>query len=110
MAIVRLTGGLGNTLFQYSFGRSLSIKRGIPVSYHWARSTWDYQLEHFNVNVDFAQPKGKLGPVYDELSPAYDPAVYDQPEDCYYRGYFQSEKYFDVETVRREITLKSKLS
>jgi hypothetical protein len=30
---VLLQGGLGNTMFQWAFGRSLSLRRGLPLSF-----------------------------------------------------------------------------
>lgn len=33
MITVRLKGGLGNQMFQYAFGRSLSIKRGVALAF-----------------------------------------------------------------------------
>ena len=61
MIIVRLIGGLGNQLFQYSFGRHLSIHRETNLKLD--RSTFEqyrlheYSLNSFNINATFATAK-----------------------------------------------------
>lgn len=62
--VVRLTGGLGNQMFQYAFGQALRLATGLQVHYD-ARSLFDggriegdtpreYSLGHLNVDVAFA--------------------------------------------------------
>ena len=61
MIIVRLSGGLGNQMFQYAMGRSLchrlqnTLKLDISLlKYNPHRS---YALSHFNILEDFASPE-----------------------------------------------------
>lgn len=90
--IVRLTGGIGNQLFMYAFGRSVAAITDAPLKFHWCRSTWDYALDPFRLSLRFEEPKNI--PVYDESSFAFDPKVYHIDEGSYFRGYWQTEKYF----------------
>lgn len=52
MVIVKLFGGLGNQMFQYSFGRSLELKTGVKVLYdlNWLN---DKVLQENCTNRDF---------------------------------------------------------
>lgn len=105
--IVKLTGGLGNTFFQYAFGRALSLERNLPVKFCWQRATRDYELDKYNAKVELVErPVGV--PVYDEPSNRFDYGVYTAPTNSFYRGYWQSEKYFEkyADIIRQELTLK----
>ncbi len=64
MIIVKIAGGLGNQLFQYSFGRFLSInlktnvKFDIQTSYESSNFTKrNVGLHHFNINLNVASKK-----------------------------------------------------
>lgn len=105
--IVRLTGGLANQMFGYAFGRGVSAQRGIDVKYVWQRSTWDYGLDAYNVKMDLVNPPVHA-PVYDEKTFAFDYGVYTAPINSYYRGYWQTEKYFEdiAAEIREELTPK----
>lgn len=103
--IVRLSGGLCNQMFMWAFGRALSLERGVPVKYHWARSTWDYALDaYYDAKVDLTTPTSTAR-IYDELGFAFDYGVFTAPLDTYYRGYWQSEKYFYkyADVIRKEL-------
>jgi hypothetical protein len=42
---VLLQGGLGNQMFQWAFGRSLSLRRGLPLG-EGLRKTVEWYLQH----------------------------------------------------------------
>lgn len=108
--IVRLTGGFANQALMYMFGRSLSIRRNEPVQFHFARSTWDYALEPYNLKIDLAKPT-LLNRVYEEPGFAFDSKALEQPSNTYFTGYWQSYKYWtEPETLRQEFTLRESLS
>jgi Glycosyl transferase family 11 len=105
--IVRLTGGLGNQMFQYAFGRSLSMQRYDPLKFVWSRSTWDYGLDAYNTRIELVNPPIHA-PVYEEPGFAYDHGVMTSLKGSYYKGYWQSPKYFSkyADELRQELTPK----
>jgi len=105
--IVRLSGGLCNQMFMYSFGRALSMERHDPVKFVWARSTWDYGLGDFNTLIELTNPPIHA-PIYEEPGFAFDQGVYTSLKGSYFKGYWQSEKYFEKYSseIRQELTLK----
>ena len=58
MIIIKLKGGRGNQLFQYAFGRLLSLKLGVDIKYSFSNTEGDtqikYELGYFNTNVQIA--------------------------------------------------------
>jgi Glycosyl transferase family 11 len=104
--IVRLTGGMGNQLFMYAFGRSLSFLENEPLKFHWCRSTWDYALDPFKLPIEHWQAdelnQGIAPLIYHESAFTWDRKVYQMPKDTYYTGYWQTEKYFNVDLLRRD--------
>jgi hypothetical protein len=100
--IFNLTGGLGNQLFMYAFGRSTAKARNEDEPrFFFQRSSWDYALEPFHLPIEFEEPI--CVPIFNERSFSFDPEVYTTPyKGLYFKGYWQSEKYFDVPLIRRD--------
>lgn len=124
MVIVRLSGGLGNQLFQYALGRVLSLHHGVPlkmdITLYETYKLHFYSLAPFHTVQETATSeevrKAKLTtystlearvkkiteilkPYYKksylkEQSFAFDPNVLKASGNVYLDGYWQSEKYF----------------
>jgi len=98
--IVRLQGGLGNQLFQYAFGRSVSLARKIPLQFNWQPTSWPYALGPYNLNIQWSS---EPAPTYMEQPFSFNPGVYDADPKSLFVGYWQTEKYFNEEVIRTEI-------
>ena len=133
MIVVKLTGGLGNQLFQYALGRSLAIRNNVPLKLdlNWltkADQERPYQLAPYAIEAEAATPaetrkiKGIIpdrakrllkiphpSGVIVERSMGFDASVLETAPSAYLEGHWQSEKYFadNAETLRRELTLKA---
>lgn len=124
MIIVRLTGGLGNQLFQYAFARSVSSR--LKTDFRLDTSAFDtyyklhkYSLGHFNIQERFAKDSDFFGFVWlrkrhkifdasyahlrlkSKLMPFYYPEQrfhFDpavfSKNGTYFDGFWQTEKYF----------------
>lgn len=106
--IVRLQGGLGNQMFQYAFGRSVSVELGTPL--YFDRTAVDrckdhrrYMMDAYDVKMNFITSLN--GPVYQEKGMPYDGNVFFGDPDGLFSGYWQTEKYFKKDLVRKELTL-----
>ena len=134
MIIIKLNGGLGNQLFQYSLGRKLSLKNNNVFKLDLSDFTKDnprsYGLGKFNIIENFASDedinkikKSGVWKLVDKLKPYckrsaikykgydFDQNILKLSGDFYLDGYWQSEKYFqDIEKIiKEEITLKESL-
>lgn len=121
MVTVKLMGGLGNQMFQYAIGRSLSHDLGeelyLDVSFYDRRHSLDttprhYELYHLNVKGDvvrrgvicrilmfFLENLVKKCPFVCreyilEKKLAYNPSIINKGHNMYLDGYWQCEKYF----------------
>lgn len=135
MMIIQISGGLGNQLFQYAFGRAISFYNNcdfeldISCFNKTAKNTTPrkYELNNFNIVERIASEesmeqyrKNKIQKFIEELKP-YDcrsfirekkfranQKKFKPPVNVYLQGYWQSEEHFrDIEDViRQEVTLK----
>ena len=133
MIIVKLSGGLGNQLFQYALGRHLAFlnqtELKLDVSQLQASRFWTaraYALDAFCINASLATDReiselagasfsmlGRLG----AISPFYQrephfhfsPLILRLRGDLYFDGYWQSERYFKpiASLVKQELKLQN---
>lgn len=134
--IVRLSGGLGNQMFQYAFGRALSQKKGESLyldDFSFNRDELrDYALENYSLkaqklsfsrqvyyNIMFYYnrkfpfiPRGeeKYGMYYEKEVFCLDDGI--NVDAKYYDGCWQNEAYFSLclTELREELTYRGKLS
>lgn len=122
MILPHLKGGLGNQLFQYAYGRALSMKKNEPLvldisGYAMPNSKdtpREYRLDHFNIEAgviteaDHTLPRSIyfIWRVMRKLGIASE--VIQWSKNTHLDGYFQSESYFReiAGKIRGEITLK----
>ncbi len=107
MIVITLSGGLGNQLFQYAYGRSLMAKH--EVKFLLNTTERGYQLGHFNTKINLTtnpvQPCVRRTHIPYDPDPLPDPCTVDS-------GYWQCEKYFSniEDELRAELTLREPLS
>jgi len=121
MIIVKLQGGLGNQMFQYAMGRSVSLKKDTELSLDISSFEKDilrkYALSPFQIKARFARPeeikkfikyKRLHGPLrhlwnifvasqrkyFEEKQFHFDYEVFNINKDAYIDGYWNTEKYF----------------
>jgi hypothetical protein len=125
MIIVKLSGGLGNQMFQYAAGRRLALMHDVQLkcdlSGFAATAPGDtprnYALDAFRLEADFASPEetrrllgtsgklvrsitGKMLPpgmrtFFKERKTGFDPDFLKLGSNIYLEGFWQSEKYFN---------------
>ncbi len=103
MIITRLTGGLGNQLFEYAAGKARAEKENttlkIDLSAYTKYNGRSYRLKYFNTTVQKASLFERI--LYKYLLPSH-----------YLDDHFQSEEYFKniPRIIRSEFSLKESLS
>ena len=121
MIFVRLSGGLGNQLFQYATARAIALREGVDVviddSWYENIGSQDthrsYELEYFNIShkkISSFQKRAlrisrlnfikkintKILPmVFEEKNLKFDKKTESLTKNSYLIGYWQSYKYFD---------------
>ena len=116
MIIVKIIGGLGNQLFQYSYAKSLQ-KKGykvkIDISPFKNFKLHDFYLDRYLIDIEKATEedlshykfsniitkiKSKIGftnhKLIKEPNFFYNNKLSSPKDNSYIQGYFQSEKYF----------------
>lgn len=127
MIIIRMSGGIGNQMFQYalylklvSMGKTVkfddvteyALENARPVmlsvfGIHYPKATREEVIQLTDGSMRFADRlrrrlTGRKSLEYQEASGNYDPEVFVK-EDAYLCGCFQSERYFkDIENTVRE--------
>jgi len=128
MIIIRITGGLGNQMFQYAAGRRLSyiLKSNLKldISHYQKDKLRNFNLDLLNIKCQIANKreinlsnpsqKGLLSKLRSRifkpppLKPFrekyfnFDPSVLTLSDGVYLDGYWQSEKYFaDIKNIIR---------
>lgn len=133
MIIVKLSGGLGNQLFQYVLARYLSIKNKcqfkLDITGFETYKLHNYTLSNFNIVENIANRLEILwlkNPIRAQIDHhltisnqshvrdrgfTFDPFVFNVGKSVYLDGYWQSEKYFkDVEQIiGQDLTLRNPL-
>ena len=117
MITVRLNGGLGNQLFQYSTARALAFKHCVPLridcSNYEFYDVHPFRLKFLRCSGEFSAKTGLLNRYlnnikfirwlkllglarknYLESSLEYDEKICELDSDARLYGYFQTEKYF----------------
>lgn len=124
MIVVQLIGGLGNQMFQYALGRSLALKKGTPLKLDvsWFTEIENentqrvYELDCYPIRAGLTdasklrvlepeQEKGKGSPrrrlfgkssltIQREAGPGFNAEILSLPDNIYFVGYWQNEKYF----------------
>lgn len=131
MIIVNLKGGLGNQMFQYAIGRSLSIRHNQELKLDLSFlnkgiqknvTLRTYELHIFDIKENFASDQEikrfknigtkliqKLvanqvfNPYVKERYFQFDPNILDPKANCYLDGHWMSEKYFHtIESALRK--------
>lgn len=104
-------GQLGNQMFQYSVLLGVKYKTGydIVISPETKRSS--YLFDFFDLK-ECKIEEFEFDNIYNEKHYHYDEDVFNVKPKVDFRGYFQTEKYFNhcSDTVRSEFTFKNDLS
>ena len=130
MIFVRLSGGLGNQLFQYAAGHRLARRHNVELvldtswfeNRYWQTTRRPYELFRFDVrgrlmssrekrwlalytnNVLKRLPLPREWRLVRERHFNFDPAVLTLPDQVFLNGYWQSPRYFDdvADCIRAE--------
>ena len=140
MIIVRITGGLGNQMFQYAIAKSIAKKRNdifkLDILFYPKQTLRKCELNYFNIEENIASEeecvklrgredfwfkiKNKIGlkikrpySYYQEKEiTKFDENVFKLKGDIYLDGYWQNENYFkDIrDEILKDFTLKQDIS
>jgi hypothetical protein len=131
MIVIKLSGGLGNQMFQYAFGKHLAVKNNtdlkLDLSFYNSQNLRNYELQKFYIKEriatksdisSFVLPENpsisnkinynfckffKNNQVIIEKQFTFDSSVLEVSLSAYLEGYWQSEKYFKpIEPIIRD--------
>lgn len=123
MIIVKISGGLGNQMFQYALGRSVSIKNNtelkLDISHYCDSKNREFSLNKLNISLNIVSPKelshvdfpvkGLIKNVKKKIVKPYrkeiqyyvenekfvfDPHVFTDLNNIYFDGSWQNPNYF----------------
>lgn len=138
MIIVKLSGGLGNQLFQYAAAKRLAsihnTELKLDITEFGSDKLRSFELDHFNIQQNFADDKdmrmfrerNKFKKIKLFISNYFNKnkmifveerhfyfmdSILNSPDNVYLDGYWQSEKYFaDITNIiRSDFTIKKPL-
>jgi hypothetical protein len=133
MITVNLKGGLGNQMFQYAFGRALSLRlqTNLSLNIHWYNdqdpkaTKRSFGLQPFSITarlVDIPLENNLkrrikkafgLGSIrYESQQFVFDQTIGVAKDETIFDGYWQTEKYFldYADAIRKDFSLKNPLS
>lgn len=101
MIVTKLQGGLGNQMFQWAYGKALSIIHNtslyLDTSFYinqTVNTPRNYELNKFH-NIKYQEPKIENKPIIqinDNFN--YTELLYNENNNYFLNGFWQSEKYF----------------
>lgn len=134
MIVIRISGGIGNQMFQYAFARYLSHKTNLPLKLdikEYELNTYPhrpYRLGVFKIQEHFLTDneriaylnKPLLKRIYQKMLPVYSRSYFKEKQysfdsdaikinqGTYIEGYYQSEKYFNsiADILRKEFVFQ----
>lgn len=131
--ISKLSGGIGNQMFQYAIGRTLALRMNAPlildISWFSTHEERPFALDKLCISGDiyhtpFAESKLLAGPISKLATPLirmrfgvpvykvrqfnFDPHILEIKGGVYLKGYWQSEKYFEKESEKVRLDFRCK--
>ena len=101
MIISKIQGGIGNQMFQWAFGKSLSLRYQkeyyIETSFYFNQLLRNFELEKFNIKLkNISEIKLQTNLNFLRLIDSFEfqEILVDKNQNYYLDGYWQSEKYF----------------
>lgn len=100
--IVNVTEGIGNQMFQYAFAKKLSEFGKVLLNKRTRRKLYrrKYLLDRLNIELDVTDLEIEnnnfnFKTVKEDLPFLFDSKIIKNEPSCYFKGYFQSYKYFN---------------
>ena len=117
MDVVQICGGIGNQMFQYSFGKVLQLQ-GKEVAYDiswYSSQTGDpvfprpFRLDKFQVTGLHFHRFEKSNPIVYEKAVKFNPKLFELKNDNNFYGYWQYYVYYEriVPILKKEFELKT---